>query len=72
MGHDVTVFQQYRFTVGEKIRIEGARRSGDWEVAAVEGTKVTLRCPVSKREFTWDNFCYLMAEEKGVVWPQSD
>lgn len=72
MGHDVAVFQPFAFIEGQKIRIEGARRHGDWEVAAVDGTKVTLRCPISKREFTWDNFCYLVKEEKNAVWPQPD
>ena len=72
MGYDVAVFQPYPFTVGQKIRIEGTRRHGDWEVVAMEGTKVTLRCPVSHREFTWDNFCYLVNEEQDVVWPRPD
>ncbi len=70
MQHDVTVFKPYQFHVGQKIRIEGSRRGGDWEVAAVGEHTITLRCPVSKREFEWPGFCYLIAEEHGVDWPQ--
>jgi hypothetical protein len=72
MGHDVTVFQLYPFEVGQKIRIEGNRRRGDWEVVGVSEAKVTLRCPVSHREFEWDRFCYLVHEEKDAVWPKKD
>jgi hypothetical protein len=70
MKHDVTVFRPYLFQVGQKIRIEGSRRKGDWEIAAVGEHKITLRCPVSKKEFEWAKFCYLVEEEKGVEWPQ--
>lgn len=72
MGYNVTVFQPYPFTVGQKIRIEGGRRRGDWEVVKVTETKVTLRCPVSHREFEWDRFCYLAQEEEDGVWPRPD
>ncbi|MFV0436285.1 MAG: hypothetical protein ACK5PS_02675 [Desulfopila sp.] len=72
MGHDVAVFQPYPFTVGQKIRIEGGRRHGDWEVAKVTDTKVTLRCPMSRREFEWNRFCYLIREEPDSVWPRAD
>lgn len=71
MIHDVTVFKPYPFTVGQKIRIEGSRRSGDWEVAAIGEHKVTLRCPISGKEFEWDRFCYLVDDETGVAWPQT-
>lgn len=70
MGHEVAVFQPYPFRVGQKIRIEGHRRSGDWEVVAVSESKITLRCPISHREFEWDRFCYLVDEEKDAVWPR--
>jgi hypothetical protein len=70
MGHDVAVFQPYPFTVGQKIRIEGGRRGGDWEVIGISETTVTLRCPVSHREFAWNRFCYLVDEEKDAVWPR--
>lgn len=72
MGHDVAVFQPYPFEVGQKIRIEGKRRRGDWEVAAVNEKTVTLRCPISHKEFEWNRFCYLVDEEKDTVWPQKD
>lgn len=72
MGHDVAVFELYPFERGQKIRIEGGRRRGDWEVADVGERTVTLRCPVSGREFEWNRFCYLVSEEKNAVWPQPD
>lgn len=72
MGHDVAVFQPYPFEIGQKIRIEGKRRRGDWEVAAITDAKVTLRCPISHKEFEWNRFCYLVDEEKDTTWPQKD
>lgn len=70
MGEDVTVFRQYPFAVGQKIRIEGSRRGGDWEVVAVGEHTVTLRCPVSGREFEWASFCYIVEDEKDTIWPR--
>lgn len=72
MGHDVVVFTPYPFTVGQKIRIEGSRRAGDWQVAAVGEHKVTLRCPISRKEFEWNKFCYLTEQRKNTDWPQKD
>lgn len=72
MKHDVLVFKQYPFTVGDKIRIEDGRRQGDWEVAGIEEHKVVLRCPISKKEFSWNKFCYLVEKEESVDWPQVD
>jgi hypothetical protein len=72
MKQTVHVFQQYPFTVGDKIRIEDGRRKGDWEVAAIEEHKVVLRCPISKKEFAWNKFCYLSEKEEGAEWPQVD
>ncbi|RLC23629.1 MAG: hypothetical protein DRH93_06710 [Deltaproteobacteria bacterium] len=68
MDHHVTVFKPYPFKQGQKIRIEGSRRSGDWEVAGLSDTEVTLRCPISKKEFSWARFCYF-AEDKVMKWP---
>ena len=70
MGHDVTVFRPYPFEVGQKIRIENSRRAGDWEIAAIGEHTVTLRCPISKKEFEWNKFCYLISEEKNTAWPR--
>ncbi len=70
MKTDVTVFSGYSFQVGQKIRIENSRRAGDWEVASVGEHKVTLRCPISGKEFEWTNFCYLVSEEKDAAWPK--
>jgi hypothetical protein len=44
--------------VGQKIKIDGGKRSGDWQVVGLTDAKVRLRCPVSGREFEWARFCY--------------
>ncbi len=67
----VAVFKAYPFEVGQKIRVEEAPRAGDWEVIAVTENKVTLRCPISNKEFTWSRFCYLV-QEREQAWPQQD
>jgi len=72
MADTVSVFMPYPFQVGEKIHIEGSNRHGDWLITAVNGDSVTLRCPVSGREFTWKNFCYLIRREENAVWPRRD
>jgi len=64
----VGLFKAYPFKVGEKIRIEDSPRSGDWEVIRVTDHKVTLKCPVSGREFSWSRFCYHV-EERDMAWP---
>lgn len=68
MEEKVVVFKPYPFKVGQKINIDGSRRAGDWEVIDMTGNKITLRCPVSKKELTWDRFCYFV-EEKTMAWP---
>ena len=68
MSCQVAVFKPYPFKVGQKITIEGGRRAGDWEVIAVTEAKVTLRCPISKKELTWNRFCYFV-EDKQMEWP---
>ena len=66
----VVIFRQYSFKTGQKIRIEGGQRAGDWEVRSVGERKVTLRCPVSGRQFQWDRFCYFIEEMAGIEWPE--
>ena len=70
--HDVTRFTPYPFRVGQKIHIQEGPRRGDWEVVGVTDHKLTLKCPISHKEFTWSRFCYFMEEQKGVEWPQKD
>lgn len=67
--HNVTIFKPYPFQVGQKIRIEGSTREGDWEIADVTGRKVTLHCPLSNKEYTWDLFCYFTEEKDDTPWP---
>jgi len=68
-NHKVTLFAPYPVTIGQKIRITGGTRGGDWEVAAMTDRKVTLRCPISGREFEWDRFCYWVEEKDDEPWP---
>lgn len=70
--HNVTIFKPYSFEVGQKIRIDGGPRNGDWEVVGVTDRKVKFRCPISLKEFEWDRFCYFMEDCQGVQWPQDD
>ena len=65
----VTIFKPYPFKIGQKIRIEESRRRGDWEVVDINENKVTLRCPVSNKEFAWDLFCYFAEEKDNSPWP---
>ena len=67
--YDVTIFEPYPFEEGQKIRIEGGKRKGDWEVVGVSDAKVRLRCPISNREFEWARFCYTVEVRRGTVWP---
>lgn len=71
-ANTVVVFKPYAFQDGQKIRIEGGKRNGDWEVIAVSDAKVTLRCPISGREFEWARFCYWVEDEVGCQWPQKE
>lgn len=68
--YDVTIFEPYSFRAGQKIRIKGGKRNGDWEVIDVSDAKVTLRCPISGRQFEWARFCYLVEERKEELWPE--
>ncbi len=70
--HSVTIFEPYPFEVGQKIRIDGGPRNGDWEVVGATDRKVKLRCPISLKAFEWDRFCYFMEDRQGVQWPQDD
>ena len=70
--HKVTVFRPYPFEVGQKIRIDGGSRSGDWEVIGATRGKVKLRCPLSGREFEWARFCYFVEDRKNEPWPREN
>lgn len=68
----VTIFRPYPFKEGQRIYIEEGPRHGDWEVVGVSEKKVTLRCPISKREFEWHRFCYFAEESADSPWPHPD
>lgn len=67
--HNVTVFKPYPFEVGQKINISGGPRKGDWEVTGITERKVKLKCPISKKEFEWDMFCFHTEDLANVTWP---
>ncbi|MEN8189189.1 MAG: hypothetical protein ABFS19_05035 [Thermodesulfobacteriota bacterium] len=71
MDTEVSVFSPFDFEVGQKIQISDGPRKGDWQVVGCDERKVTLRCPVSSREFSWDRFCYLV-ETRQQQWPEKD
>ena len=71
MSERVTFFRLYPCAPGQKIHIEDGPRQGDWIVAAVDARKMTLRCPVSGREFVWDRFCSF-TEEREAEFPAPD
>jgi hypothetical protein len=68
----VTIFKTYPFRVGQKIYIQDGPRHGDWEVVGISERKVKLRCPISRREFEWNRFCYLAEESTDSPWPHPD
>ena len=68
----VALFKPYVFTPNQKIRILEGPRKGDWEVVAATERKVTLRCPVSGRQFEWNRFCYWVEDLHGAQWPLED
>lgn len=68
----VVIFRPYPFEVGQKIYIEEGPRHGDWEVIGVSERKVKLRCPISKREFEWNRFCYFADASDDSPWPHPD
>ena len=68
---EVIVFRPYPLQEGQKIRIEGGVRGGDWLVIGITERTVTLRCPVSLREVVWDRFCFY-AEMRRGQWPLTD
>lgn len=71
MSEQVIFFRPYPFAPGQKIHIEDGPRRGDWLVVGTDERKVTLRCPVSGREFVWDRFCYF-TEEREAEFPARD
>lgn len=70
--HNVTIFKSYPFEIGQKIHIQEGPRKGDWEVIDMTDRKVTLRCPLSLKEFAWNRFCYSVEERKDEEWPKKD
>ncbi len=68
----VAIFRPYPFRSGQRIRIDGGKRAGDWEVVAVGERTLTLRCPISGREVEWERFCYLLEERDDEPWPRTE
>jgi hypothetical protein len=68
----IVLFRPYPFEVGQKIRIDGGPRGGDWEVIGISERKVEFRCPVTRKEVNWDRFCYFVSDEDDMEWPEKD
>ncbi len=68
MPASVPVFTPYPFVTGEKINISSGPRQGDWMVVGVDERKITLRCPLSGKEYSWDRFCYMVGKNE-QPWP---
>ena len=58
-------FRRYPFQPGDNIYIEDGPRKGDWTVLSVDDRRVTLRCPVTGTEVTWNRFCYQVRDDEG-------
>jgi len=71
MKEQVSFFKSYPFKKNQKIHIQDSQLEGDWEVIDITPYKITLRCPISKKELTKDRFCFFV-EEKEAQWPQPD
>jgi hypothetical protein len=69
--HMVTFFKPYPFEKGQKIHIQSGPRKGDWLVVDCSDSQVTLRCPLSGREYKWPIFCYFIEEKETEAWPSS-
>lgn len=69
MVHNVTFFKSCSLKEGQKIRLEDSPLKGDWEIVKISEYKVTLRCPVSKKELVKDRF-FFFTKEKQDQWPK--
>ncbi len=69
-SENVALFRPYPFKAGQKMHIADGPRKGDWEVVGATDRKVTLRCPITKREYEWDRFCYFVETMENAEWPQ--
>lgn len=57
-----------RIEVGTNYKLfvkKAAPQRGDWEVIGARERKIKLRCPISQREFEWDQFSYFVHEQEG-------
>lgn len=66
-GDEIEVFRPYAFRVGQRMRIEGGPRAGDWEVVGLDEGHVKLRCPVTGRQVRWALFCYQAGPGQSAV-----
>lgn len=70
INNSVAIFKPFPFEDGQKIRIEGGPRQGDWLVIGGTERKIRLRCPVSGHEVEWDRFCYYAETRENAEWPE--
>jgi hypothetical protein len=69
MTHEVTFFKPYPLKEGQKIRLDGSPLKGDWEIVKITDFKVTLKCPISKKELVKDRF-FFFTHKKEDQWPE--
>ncbi len=69
MTQTVTLFKACPLIEGQKIRIEDSPIEGDWEVIGLTPHKVTLKCPVSRKELVKDRL-FFFVEDKQDQWPK--
>jgi hypothetical protein len=65
----VTTFRLVPLEAGQKIRILGGPRGGDWLVLSADERKMRLRCPVSGKEVEWDRFLTVAEVLENEEWP---
>ncbi len=67
--HEVIVFKEYPFKVGQKIHIVDGFRRGDWLVTGFSERKIQLRCPVSGVEIECDKPFFFAEKRRLPEWP---
>lgn len=67
---NVVLFERYPLEVGQKIRLSGGGRGGDWLVIGLDEKKMRLKCPVSGKEVEWDRMFAFAKTLENEEWPK--
>jgi hypothetical protein len=65
-----TTFHLVPLEPGQKIRILGVPRGGDWLVLDADDRKMRVRRPVSGKEVEWDRFLTVAEVLESEEWPK--